>query len=179
MLFIIIGIYYNKIMDNNNKIEIKHSAFIILPIIAFIISVIGELLCFLEGIPLSGRSWMPVFWLITMLAIPVIAIIFFVVGLIFSLIVDKICKPKLFINKFWIPILIIVVSTPFWTPFIISPVLYPLGGQINTYMENQKYHRSTEVVPQEPIRPKREYHCESKVTQDGIVKFCVGDPENQ
>ena len=74
-------------MDNNNKIEIKHSAFIILPIIALIISVIGELLCFLEGIPLSGRSWMPVFWLITILAIPVIAIIFFVVGLIFSLIV--------------------------------------------------------------------------------------------
>lgn len=57
-------------MDNNNKIEIKHSAFIILPIIALIISVIGELLCFLEGIPLSGRSWMPVFWLITILAIP-------------------------------------------------------------------------------------------------------------
>ena len=72
-------------MDNNNKIEIKHSAFIILPIIALIISVIGELLCFLEGIPLSGKSWMPVFWLITILAIPVIAIIFFVVGLIFSL----------------------------------------------------------------------------------------------
>lgn len=166
-------------MDNNNKIEIKHSAFIILPIIALIISVIGELLCFLEGIPLRGRSWMPVFWLITILAIPVIAIIFFVVGLIFSLIVDKICKPKFFINKFWLPILVIVLSTPFWTPFIISPVLYSLGGQINTYMEEQKYSRPTEVAPQEHIRPKREYYCESKVTQDGIVKFCVGDPENQ
>lgn len=119
------------------------------------------------------------FLLITIFAIPVIAIIFLVVGLIFSLIIDKICKPKFFINKFLLAILIIVVSSPFWTPFTLSPILFLLGGQINTYMEEQKYHRPTEIAPQEPIRPKREYYCESKVTQDGIVKFCVGDPENQ
>lgn len=166
-------------MDDNNKIEIKHSAFIILPIIAFIISVIGAIYCFLEGFPQSGRGWMPIFLLITIFAIPVIAIIFLVAGLIFSLIVDKICNPRFFINKFLLAILIIVVSSPFWTPFTLSPVLFILGGQINTYIENQKYHSPTEIAPQEPIRSKREYHCESKVTQDGIVKFCVGNPENQ
>ncbi len=88
---------------------------------------------------------MPFFLIITILAIPVIAIIFFVVGLIFSLIVDNICKPKFFINKFWLPILIIVVLSPFWTPFTISPVLFSLGSHVSNYMD--KYNRPTKIVP--------------------------------
>lgn len=165
--------------DNKNKIEIKHSAFLVLPIIAGTISIFGAWICFQEGFPASGRSWMPIFLLLTIFIIPIFAIICCLIGGLICIFIDKVNKPKICINKFWIPILIIAISSPFWSPFTISPALFMLGGKINDFIEGQKYNHPTQVAPQEPIRPKREYYCESKVTQDGIVKFCTGNPEDQ
>lgn len=46
------------------------------------------------------------------------------------------------------------------------------------FFENQKYRRPPIIALQQPIRSKREYHCESKVKPNGIEKFCVGNPED-
>lgn len=165
--------------DNKNKIEIKHSAFLVLPIIAGTISIFGAWICFQEGFPASGGSWMPIILLLTIFIIPIFAIICCLIGGLICIFIDKVNKPKICINKFWIPILIIAISSPFWSPFTISPALFMLGGKINDFIEGLKYNHPTQVTPQEPIRPKREYYCESKVTQDGIVKFCTGNPEDQ
>lgn len=114
---------------------------------------------------------------LTVLAIPIFSFIACLIGGLICILYDKAFKPKICINKFWIPILIIAISSPLWT-FIISPVLFGLGGVVNTFIENQKYRRPPIIALQQPIRPKREYHCESKVTPNGIEKFCVGNPED-
>lgn len=122
-------------MNDDNKIEIKHFAFLVLPFIVLAISIYGALLCFLEEFPASGGGWMSIFGGgLTVLAIPIFSFIACLIGGLICILYDKAFKPKIRINKFWISILIIAISSPLWT-FIVSPVLFGLGGVVNTFLK--------------------------------------------
>lgn len=160
------------------KIKIKHSAYLILPIIALLLSIFGAIICFNEGLA-GAIGWNPIFWLITIFAIPIFAIILGIFGVIISLLIDYCCNTNISIYKFWIPLLIISTTTPFWTPFTISSMLYFLGTQIYDKKIKIENSRPVELPPQPAPKPKTPYHCESKVTPDGIQTFCVGNPEDK
>ena len=87
-------------MDDDNTIEIKHSAFLVLPFIVLAISFYGVLLCFLEEFPASGGGWMPILGLLTVLAIPIFSFIACLIGGLICILYDKAFKPKIRINKF-------------------------------------------------------------------------------
>ena len=138
----------------NEKIKIKRSAYIILPTIALLISIIGAIICFNEGL-MGGNGWNPILWLFTIFAIPVITIIIGIIAGIFSLLIDQIFD------------------------ITISSGLYYLGTVISEVKVKLEKNQPIEVEPEPIPQPKTPYHCESKVTPDGIQTFCIGNPEDK
>lgn len=162
----------------NEKIKIKRSAYIILPTIALLISIIGAIICFNEGL-MGGNGWNPILWLFTVFAIPVITIIIGIITGIFSLLIDQIFDINFCLSKSWVSILVIAATSPLWTPFTISSGLYYLGTVISEDKVKLEKNQPIEVEPEPIPQPKTPYHCESKVTPDGIQTFCVGNPEDK